>query len=596
VKKGIILVLLSCLLALSLVLPSCTKSNTSKTTTTPATVVTTTTSTGNWWSSLGSPQYGGTMTIRMNSDVVSWDPYGNAFVNGIFSGYMERLFTDDWTLNPSVFAYEALYRPSDFVKGQLANTWEFTDPTTLVVHLRQNVYWQNLTPSNGRQFVAADVVAHYTRMYDSTKGTFSNVGPHATAGGLAKLLSVTATDNFTVTFKWSTSNQELVYETVMLAGDSENCIEDPNAVAQWGNLDDWHHAIGTGPFILTNFVGGSSANFVKNTNYWGIDERYPQNKLPYIDALKILIVPDDATALADLRTGKIDVLDGMLEQQAKDMQQTNPTIAQLKVPEPYGIILYPRNDVKPFSDIKVREALQMSINLPELAQSYYQGSTSPDPVSLTSEYLTGWGYPYSQWPQDLKDQYAYNPTQAKTLLAAAGYPTGFNTDIVVPTTFDMDLLALVQNYFKAINVNMSIQTLDPADFDSTIMSGHKNDALAGTTGLGYLIEPLAQINMFNSDNRGVNGTDAAMVSDPAYDVFSAEVLSSTTIDGVKSALRGANKEEAEQHFVISLLQPTTFSLVQPWLKGYNGEYGATEGNWGANFLFFYPARFWITPH
>jgi len=90
------------------------------------------------------------MTIRMNSDVVSWDPYGNAFVNGIFSGYMERLFHGDWdwTLNPSVFAYEALYRPSDFVKGQLANTWEFTDPTTLVVHLRQNVYWQNLTPSN----------------------------------------------------------------------------------------------------------------------------------------------------------------------------------------------------------------------------------------------------------------------------------------------------------------------------------------------------------------------------------------------------------------------------------------------------------------
>ena len=44
--------------------------------------------------------------------------------------------------------------------------------------------------------------------------------------------------------------------------------------------------------------------------------------------------------------------------------------------------------------------------------------------------MTGWGFPYDQWPQDLKDEYAYNPTAAKQLLAAAGYPNGFKTDIV----------------------------------------------------------------------------------------------------------------------------------------------------------------------
>ena len=60
-------------------------------------------------------------------------------------------------------------------------------------------------------------------------------------------------------------------------------LRDPEAVKQWGNLNDWHHAIGTGPFILTDFVAGSSATMVKNPNYWGYDERYPQNKLPYID-------------------------------------------------------------------------------------------------------------------------------------------------------------------------------------------------------------------------------------------------------------------------------------------------------------------------
>ena len=63
-------------------------------------------------------------------------------------------------------------------------------------------------------------------------------------------------------------------------------IENPDAVKQWGNLNDWHHAIGTGPFILTDFVAGSSVTLVKNPNYWGYDERYPQNQLPYVDKLK----------------------------------------------------------------------------------------------------------------------------------------------------------------------------------------------------------------------------------------------------------------------------------------------------------------------
>jgi len=61
------------------------------------------------------------------------------------------------------------------------------------------------------------------------------------------------------------------------------CLENPDAVKQWGDVSDWHHAIGTGPFMLKDFVPSSSATLIKNPNYWGHDERHPQNKLPYID-------------------------------------------------------------------------------------------------------------------------------------------------------------------------------------------------------------------------------------------------------------------------------------------------------------------------
>jgi len=68
---------------------------------------------------------------------------------------------------------------------------------------------------------------------------------------------------------------------------------------------------------------------------------------------------------------------------------------------------------------------QQALDLPTIAKTYYGGTADPYPVSLTSKYLTGYGFPYDQWPQDLKDQYAYNPTAAKKLLADAGFPWWF---------------------------------------------------------------------------------------------------------------------------------------------------------------------------
>jgi peptide/nickel transport system substrate-binding protein len=505
---------------------------------------------------------------------------------------MERLFTNDWTLDPNAFSYQAMYRPNEDVVGQLAQSWEFTNPSTLAVHIRQGIYWQNIPPANGREFVAADVAAHYNRLYDPTTGGFTKGGPFASGGGLPDLISVTTTDEFTVAFNWKISNPEFIYETVQLGAKSELCIENPDAVAEWGNVQDWHHAIGTGPFILTDFVDTTSATMVKNPDYWGYDERYPQNKLPYIDTLRILIIPDTNTALAAFRTGKIDVMDGMSYMQSQNMKQTNPQVLQIEIPVQNSTSLDPRNDVKPFSDIRVREALQMAIDLPTIAKTYYYGTVAPYPVAMTSQYMTGWGDPYTQWPPDIQAQYAYNPTSAKQLLATAGYPNGFNTDIVVDSGYDMGLLQIIQSYFADIGVNLSIQVMDSATWQAFVGLGHKQDQMAAlSTGgiLGKNSEPILQLNKFIKANYPNNWP---MVFDSTFDDYYAQALAATSVDMVKQILKNENLYMASQHEVISLLQPMSFSLVQPWLKGYNGQYGATYGSWGPSYLGFYNARFW----
>ena len=613
-KNKVIGLGLSFLLMATMLLASCATStttstsisttSTTKTTSTPkntittnttvitTTIPTTTTATGNWWDSLGTPQYGGQLTIRTNQDVTVFDPFFNAFQITIQSAWMERLFTDNWIVSPSTYKYQVQFRGSDYTAGQLAQSWEFTDPSTFVVHLRQNVYWQNIPPANGREFVASDVVAHYTRWYNPANGSYLAGGPHATSSYLASLASITAADKYSVTFTWKTSNPEFIYECLMISGDSEACIENPEAVAQWGNVNDWHHAMGTGPFILQDFVSGSSATLVKNRSYWGTDQHYPQNKLPYIDKLNVLIMSDNATALAALRTGKIDALDGTSIQNAQDVKKTNPEIVHISVPLAYGRSIQPRIDVAPYNNIKVREALQMAINLPDIAANYYLGSALPYPIATTSFYMTGWGFPYTQWPQDLQDQYAYNPTAAKQLLADAGYANGFNTDIVVDTGYDMSLLEIIKSDFAAINVNMEIRTMPYSAWSTFVSTGHKEDALAASsTGspIGRTTEPLTQMATL-ATGQAVNYQN---ISDPVYDAFYPKAQAATTLDGVKQVLKDLNQYVAQQHYCIALLQPTTYSLVQPWLKGYNGQNNALSGPYGPSLLFFYPARFWI---
>jgi ABC-type transport system substrate-binding protein len=369
-------------------------------------------------------------------------------------------------------------------------------------------------------------------------------------------------------------------------------IEAREAVEKWGDLNDWHHAIGTGPFILQDFLSGDSATMTRNPNYWGHDERYPQNKLPYIDKFRIVIIPDDDSALEAMRNRKIDIMDEVSLKQAQAMQKTNPEILQIQDPTGTTCTIDPRNDKSPFNDIRVRKAMQMAIDLPAIAKTYYDGTVDPHPSSLTSVYLKGWGFPYDEWPQDLKDEYAYNPALAKQLLADAGYPNGFKTNIVADAMWDLDVLPIIKLYFADVGIDMEIRVMDTAIWNDFVRVGRKHDQLAyGAGTLGRTHVPMMQLHRFQTGDLISN---SLMVSDPVFDSFYSKAMEATSTDEVKQILKDANDRVARQHYAVSLLTPKTFDLCQPWVKGYNGQFGSTCGHMGSpQRLFFFPARFWI---
>jgi ABC-type transport system substrate-binding protein len=544
-----------------------------------------------WWDKIGEPQYGGEIVLRSNRDIANFDPYFYEMLPNVNSAWLERLFADDWTLDPQVYKYSTHFRPGEFVKGHLAESWEFSDPTTLVFHIRKGIRWQNTPPANGREFTAEDVAHHYHRLYGLGSG-FTQPSPyHASVGSFKNLISVTATDKYTVVFKWLTPNPEFILET-MQAPVASLCLENPDAVKKWGDVSDWHHAIGTGPFILKEFDPGNCVTLNRNPNYWGHDERHPQNQLPYADKLRILIIPDDADAVEALREGKIDALDQVSIAQAESVRHTNPEILQIMTPSPNTPSIDPRNDRPPFNDIRVRKALQLAIDLPAIARTYYGGNAVPHPSTLTSRDVKGWGFPYEAWPSDLKGEYTYNPAAAKELLTAAGYPDGFKTHIVVEATVDIKLLEVVKTYFAAVGIEMEIRPMETAAFVSFVLTGHKNDQMVqrSASSLGLATEPIRQLERFRTGAV----PNYMMVSDPVFDAFLPNAMAAGNVGEIKKIVRDANEYVARQHFAISLIQPMQYSLYQPWLNGFSGQFFAVSAaSGGPPLLFFYPARFWV---
>ena len=206
--------------------------------------------------------------------------------------------------------------------------------------------------------------------------------------------------------------------------------------------------------------------------------------------------------------------------------------------------------------------------------------------------VRGWGFPYEDWPLDLKDEYVYNPEAARELLKAAGYPDGFKTNIVVESTVDMHLLELVKSYFAVVGIDMEIRPMETTAFVNFVMINHKNDQLVqrSASSLGLATEPIRQLERFRTGAV----PNYMMISDPDFDDFLPQAMATEGIDKVQKVIRKANELVARQHFAISLLQPMQYSLYQPWLKGYQAQFFAVSAaSGGPPLIFFYPARFWI---
>lgn len=576
--------LLICLLTLSgLFLSSCkavqttTSTNTSTTTGIPTQTITKTASPTT--EAVSKPQYGGTISSILISDILGFDltsspnsgatqPYTNlCLVGGDWAKGPAGTNEVSWTTNSGWYGL-------DYERGNIAESWEIPELGTVIFHIRHGIHYA-VNPNseasklmNGRELNADDVIFSFNRAI-----TYPISFTHITQPALCASASFEELDKWTVIMK--TPVDPWTAFLLFAAGIGDRIMA-PEVIQKYGNQLDWQNSAGQGPFILTDFVSNSQATLVRNDNYWDKDPVGPGkgNQLPYAASLKMLIITDTSSQLAAIRTGKADVYRDVNWDDAKSLMDSSP---QLKYVEylgdlPYVIGMRTDKTDSFFKDVKVRQALMMALDYDAL-KDFFGGKSE----------LINWPVTYQPGNQDLIDPldkqpqavqvlYSHDVQGAKKLLAEAGYADGFHTTVITSNIgYAVDLLSAIKDQWSKINVNLELQIKEVVAYQSIANNRSYNDMLysmaLGTATYANMVN-FRGSSMFNRSYwDDPTGTDPTI--EKAYTEIQQNLLKNDK--KTRETFHDLMPYLLEQVPVIAPPMPYTYAFWQPWLKNYHGE-------------------------
>jgi ABC-type transport system substrate-binding protein len=298
--------------------------------------------------------------------------------------------------------------PADFaIVPDLAEKWEYKNPTTIVFTLRKGVKFHNKPPVNGRE-VTADDVKYSVDRFMAKSGFRSRLEP---------VQAVEVVDRHTVRMTLKEPYAPLLNH---LANANYVAILPREVEEKLKDFNRPEAMIGTGPFMVKAYQKGVKIEFERNPDYYVKD-------LPYLDGVVIEIAPDSTARLSLLRAGKVDLghmWGYLVPEEAKSLKQTNPEIVMNPTLTIGQGMIYMRTDQPPFNDVRVRRAVALAIDRKAWNDSllYGEGCIDAGPVPCA---MKDWKLETSKLdPAKAKYLVGYDPAEAKRLLAEAGHRNG----------------------------------------------------------------------------------------------------------------------------------------------------------------------------
>ncbi len=218
------------------------------------------------------------------------------------------------------------------------------------------------------------------------------------------------------------------------------------------------HPVGTGPFEFVSFEREVNTKYKRFENYW-------QKGKPYLDGVQYIYIKDPMTQFAAMQAGDGHVLEVETGKIAADFKATG--LFNVHTADAGTNVLVPdsMNSDSPFSNRKVREAVEYAINRDAIVKAKGYGFWQP---AYQIPCATGLGY-----VKNFQGR-RYNPARAKQLLTEAGYPNGFKTRIIPHFAIDRDVAVSVQSYLAAVGIQAELEFVDQQRYIVYRKKGWKN--------------------------------------------------------------------------------------------------------------------------
>ena len=477
--------------------------------------------------------------------------------------------------NVQCLILDGLIKPqSDLSFGpSLAESWDVSEDGKLYTfHLHNDVKWHD-----GEPFTAQDVVFTFTSLADPTyvggaeSRVDSVVGVKAyRAGTASSVAGIQAPDDYTVTFELSDPNAAFLGQLNMpilpkhILGDIKP--------GEWEKADFNRNPIGTGKYKFVKWEAGQYIQLAKNPDYFG--------DKPSIDTIYYRF-GDVTTLTAALMNGEVDVVES-IEPSEVELLAASGTAAAVTYPtlNMYYIGLNQLN--KHLKDLKVRQAMSYALDKPTMIATVFGEYAFPtDDI-----------FPENHWSHSTTvTTYPYDPAKAEALLQEAGYvknasgiyekdgePLHLIYDMVTKGQAQADMAQLIQQYFKAVGIDMEIREQDfstlaftrllPTDASGQGRAVTADDFDMYTLGFGVEVDPDEYRSYFVSTSTPPNGMNFISYNNPAVDELFAKSITLTTLDERQACYR----EIAE-----------AISSDIPWIPLYGNESIAGVSNKVKNF-------------
>ena len=427
---------------------------------------------------------GGSLKVGLAADLSTLDPIKS-------SSFYDRQVM----LN----IYDTLVRvdAKNNVQPDLATSWQYTTPTTLVFTLRTGVKFQDGTPFN-----AAAVVFNINRIL--------NTPSSPRLSEISTVKDVTAIDASHVQFDLNAPFAPLLLTLTDRAG----MILSPTAVQKLGETGVANAPIGagSGPFMFKEWMKSDHLTLVRNPHYWQKDAQ--GQALPYLSSVTYRPITDSTVEFTNLQTGNIDVADSVnpnLVAQAK----ANPSLVykQEAALSFAGIML--NTKVAPFNNVNVRQAIAWGVNRDEILNTVLKGVgvVAQGPLAPAS-----WAFDSSFAP------FSYDVGKAKAALQQAGMSSvSFTLLITGGDPLGEQEAEFIQSELKPAGITVNIK---PEVF-STLLSDTQTHNFQAAV-LGWSGRPDPDGNMYSWFHTGGG------LNDMQY--------SNTQVDSLLDAARTSNDQ------------------------------------------------------